>query len=82
MPEIPDYQSLMLPILAIAAQGETSTRTAMRQLAKTLDLPAAKHAAMLRDGRASRARARCFTVRLPSTAETRTEELVGSVRNQ
>ena len=50
---LPDYKSLMLPLLHIAADGETSTRTAMRQLRTTFDLPGARHAPMLRDGRSS-----------------------------
>ena len=53
MSQLPDYKSLMLPLLHIAADGETSTRTAMRQLATTFDLPGARHAPMLRDGRSS-----------------------------
>ena len=52
MSQIPDYKSLMLPLLQMAADGETSTRTAMRQLATTFELPAA-NAPMLRDGRSS-----------------------------
>ena len=43
----------MLPLLHMAADGETSTRAAMRQLAATFDLPGARHAPTLRDGRSS-----------------------------
>ena len=48
---IPDYQSLMLPILKLAAQGEFSVPMAAVEIAKSHGLSAAEAEEMLPSGK-------------------------------
>jgi restriction system protein len=48
---IPDYQTLMLPVLEHAAQGETSVQNCIAALAKKLELSDDERSELLPSGR-------------------------------
>jgi restriction endonuclease Mrr len=51
MPEIPDYQTLMLPLLRIAADGETTIAKAAKRLAYQFALTPEQRTRRVRGGR-------------------------------